>query len=56
LFAGAGGDASDIDSQWLSRTTPPRPATPRLGWESYGSEADTLWFDDVAFGSSPIAC
>ncbi|WP_371785407.1 cellulose binding domain-containing protein [Streptosporangium subroseum] len=46
----------DVDSQWLSRTTPPRPATLRLGWESYGSEADTLWFDDVAFGSSPIAC
>ncbi|GAA3829497.1 cellulose-binding domain-containing protein [Sphaerisporangium flaviroseum] len=46
----------DIDSQWLSRTTAARPATLRLGWESYGSDADTLWFDDVAFGSSPIAC
>ncbi|MFC4586368.1 cellulose-binding domain-containing protein [Sphaerisporangium corydalis] len=46
----------DVDSQWLSRTTPPRPATLRLGWESYGGDADTLWFDDVAFGSAPIAC
>jgi hypothetical protein len=46
----------DIDRQWLSRTTPPRPTGLRLGWESYGSGDDTLWFDDVALGSSPIAC
>ncbi|MEO3814944.1 hypothetical protein ABGB17_38610, partial [Sphaerisporangium sp. B11E5] len=46
----------DIDSQWLSRTTAPRPATLRLGWESYGSDSDTIWYDDVALGSSPIAC
>ncbi|MET9442676.1 cellulose-binding domain-containing protein [Streptomyces sp. NPDC006610] len=46
----------DIDQQWLARTTPPRPTALRLGWESYGTGADTLWFDDVAVGSSPIGC
>nr|WP_241562246.1 cellulose-binding domain-containing protein [Streptomyces hoynatensis] len=46
----------DIDQQWLSRTTPPRPTGLRLGWESYASGDDTLWFDDVAVGSSPIGC
>ncbi|MFE9902493.1 cellulose-binding domain-containing protein [Streptomyces achromogenes] len=46
----------DIDQQWLSRTTPPRPTALRLGWESYGSGDDTLWFDDVAVGSAPIGC
>ncbi|WP_369008351.1 hypothetical protein, partial [Streptomyces sp. NTH33] len=28
----------------------------RLGWESYGTGEDTLWFDDVAVGSTPIGC
>ncbi|MEU3255534.1 cellulose-binding domain-containing protein [Streptomyces sp. NPDC006997] len=46
----------DIDRQWLARTTPPRPTALRLGWESYGTGDDTLWFDDVAVGSSPIGC
>jgi hypothetical protein len=46
----------DIDQQWLSRTTPPRPTALRLGWESYGTGDDTLWFDDVAASSSPLAC
>ncbi|MGV9288259.1 cellulose-binding domain-containing protein [Streptomyces sp. NPDC003719] len=46
----------DIDQQWLARTAPPRPTAFRLGWESYGTGDDTLWFDDVAVGSSPIGC
>ncbi|WP_030608014.1 cellulose-binding domain-containing protein [Streptomyces achromogenes] len=46
----------DVDQQWLSRTTPPRPTALRLGWESYGTGDDTLWFDDVAVGSAPIGC
>ncbi|WP_377268502.1 cellulose-binding domain-containing protein [Peterkaempfera sp. SMS 1(5)a] len=51
-----GTPTQDIDNQWLSRTTAPRPTTFRLGWESYGSGDDTLWFDDVAVGSQPIGC
>lgn len=46
----------DVDRQWLARTTPPRPTALRLGWESYGTGDDTLWFDDVAAGASPIGC
>lgn len=46
----------DVDQQWLVRTTPPRPTALRFGWESYGTGDDTLWFDDVAVGSSPIGC
>ncbi|MGC0379081.1 cellulose-binding domain-containing protein [Streptomyces sp. SAI-229] len=46
----------DVDRQWLARTTPPRPTALRLGWESYGTGDDTLWFDDVAVGSDPIGC
>ncbi|HKT05655.1 MAG TPA: cellulose-binding protein, partial [Rugosimonospora sp.] len=47
----------DVDQQWLSRANW-RPALVdfRLGWESYGDGADTLWYDDVALGSSRIGC
>jgi hypothetical protein len=47
----------DVDSQWLSRANwRPSLADLRLGWESYGDGGDTLWFDDVALGSSRIGC
>ena len=28
----------------------------RLGWESYGNQAMTVWFDDVALSTSRIGC
>ncbi|MEV4625381.1 cellulose-binding domain-containing protein [Micromonospora sp. NPDC049523] len=47
----------DIDGQWLNRANwRPNLTDLRLGWESYGEGADTLWFDDVALGSSRIGC
>ncbi len=47
----------DIDGQWLSRPDwNPALVDLRLGWESYGSDADTLWYDDVAFGAERIGC
>lgn len=46
----------DIDSQWLNRTWRPRLTDLRLGWESYGEGADTLWYDDVAVGTAKIGC
>jgi hypothetical protein len=47
----------DIDSQWLRRG-PWRPALAdfRLGWESYGSGDDTLWFDDIALAPARVGC
>ena len=47
----------DVDEQWLSKSGwNPDLADLRLGWESYGNDADTLWYDDVAFGPSRIGC
>ncbi|MET8998836.1 cellulose-binding domain-containing protein [Amycolatopsis sp. NPDC004169] len=46
----------DIDQQWLAKSWHPALADLRLGWESYAGDADTLWFDDVAVGSSRIGC
>jgi hypothetical protein len=46
----------DIDGQWLNRTWRPHPVDLRLGWESYGEGADTLWYDDVAAGGVRNGC
>jgi hypothetical protein len=47
----------DVDAQWLSKPGwNPDLADLRLGWESYGNDADTLWYDDVAFGPERIGC
>lgn len=52
-----GTPTQDIDSQWLRRAGwSPSLTDLRLGWESYGGDADTLWYDDVAYGSSRIGC
>uniref|UniRef100_UPI0025AF7C8B cellulose-binding domain-containing protein n=1 Tax=Amycolatopsis solani TaxID=3028615 RepID=UPI0025AF7C8B len=47
---------ADVDQQWLARAWHPAVTDLRLGWESYAGDADTLWFDDVAVGSSRIGC
>ncbi|KAA2252187.1 cellulose-binding protein [Solihabitans fulvus] len=47
----------DVDAQWLRRGGwRPAPADLRLGWESYGTGDDTLWFDDVVVAASRIGC
>ncbi|WP_323374126.1 cellulose-binding domain-containing protein [Plantactinospora alkalitolerans] len=47
----------DVDGQWLNRANwRPNLTDLRLGWESYGEGADTLWYDDVALGSARIGC
>jgi len=47
----------DIDQQWLARAGwHPSLTDLRLGWESYAADADTLWFDDVALGTTRIGC
>jgi hypothetical protein len=47
----------DIDEQWLRKPGwRPMPTDFALGWESYGGQAMTLWFDDVALDASRIGC
>ena len=44
-------------SQWSARANwRPRLTDLRLGWESYGEGADTLWFDDVALAPTRVGC
>lgn len=52
-----GTPTQDVDQQWLARGGwRPSPTDLRLGWESYGEGDDTLWYDDVAVGTSRIGC
>ncbi|MGW5558125.1 cellulose-binding domain-containing protein [Micromonospora sp. NPDC003944] len=51
-----GSPTHDIDGQWYNRTWRPQLTDLKLGWESYGGGADTLWYDDVAMGASRIGC
>lgn len=47
----------DIDGQWLNKANwKPSLADLKLGWESYGNDDMTLWFDDVALGPARIGC
>ncbi|BCJ48290.1 hydrolase [Actinoplanes ianthinogenes] len=46
----------DVDSQWLNRTWRPALTDLRLGWESYGDGADTLWYDDIAVSAARNGC
>ncbi|KAJ1558439.1 hypothetical protein HK096_000736 [Nowakowskiella sp. JEL0078] len=49
---------ADIDAAWKSSkpSWTPSPQNLKLGWESYGSDADVYWYDDVVVGSSRIGC
>jgi hypothetical protein len=47
----------DVDRQWLRKTDwQPQLIDVRLGWESYGDQANTLWFDDLAIGPARLGC
>jgi hypothetical protein len=46
----------DVDGQWYNKAWRPSLTSLGLGWESYSGGTDTLWYDDVAVGSSRIGC
>ncbi|KAL2266850.1 hypothetical protein VTJ83DRAFT_4127 [Remersonia thermophila] len=42
--------------QWQRSSIKPRPTAVYFGWESYGGDSNTFWYDDIAIGSSRIGC
>jgi hypothetical protein len=49
--------SQDVDQQWMnSGAWNPSPIDLRFGWESYGEGADTLWYDDIAVGTTRVGC
>jgi hypothetical protein len=51
-----GTKTQDVDGQWYNKSWKPSISNLKLGWESYGEGSDTLWYDDVAVGSTRIGC
>jgi hypothetical protein len=52
-----GTPTNDVDNRWLQRGNwKPVLADFKLGWEQYANVANTLWFDDIALGTSRIGC
>ncbi|KAF3931447.1 hypothetical protein ABW19_dt0203172 [Dactylella cylindrospora] len=42
--------------QWTRSTYVPRLTGIYFGWESYGGDTNTLWYDDIVIGSSRVGC
>ncbi|KAK3899114.1 hypothetical protein C8A05DRAFT_37285 [Staphylotrichum tortipilum] len=43
-------------AQWQRSSVIPKPSAVYFGWESYGGDTNTFWYDDVAVASSRIGC
>ncbi len=55
-----GTPTADIDQAWLGSSASLMRYTAladfNVGWDSYGAGAMTMWYDDVALSTAPIAC
>ena len=50
------GTGNANDDQWESTLIIPTITGVYFGWESYGSDANTFWYDDIAISSSRVGC
>lgn len=47
----------DVDGQWLRKANyRPQPVDVKLGYESYGGDANTVWYDDLRIGTENLDC
>jgi hypothetical protein len=42
--------------QWTRSSIKPKISGVYFGWESYGGDANTFWYDDIVIGSSRVGC
>lgn len=50
------GVANPNDSGWIRTPYTPSISGVYWGWESYGSAANTFWYDDVAVAATRVGC
>lgn len=55
LRAGPGANNPN-GAQWERGSYKPKVTGIYFGWESYGGDTNTFWYDDVAIGSSRVGC
>lgn len=50
------GVANANAAQWQRSSIKPKITGVYFGWESYGGDANTFWYDDVAVSSTRVGC
>lgn len=43
-------------AQWQRSSVKPKITGVYFGWESYGGDVNTFWYDDIAIASSRVGC
>ena len=50
------GSTNSNAGQWRRGSYIPKPTAIYFGWESYGGDTNTFWYDDIAIGSTRVGC
>ncbi|KAF1850449.1 uncharacterized protein K460DRAFT_270965 [Cucurbitaria berberidis CBS 394.84] len=50
------GTTNSNAGQWQRGTSKPKITAVYFGWESYGGDTNTFWYDDVVVSSSRVGC
>ncbi|KAF1995946.1 hypothetical protein P154DRAFT_556506 [Amniculicola lignicola CBS 123094] len=50
------GTANANAAQWQRSTVKPKPTAIYFGWESYGGDTNTFWYDDISVSSTRVGC
>ena len=50
------GTANSNAAQWQRSSVIPKVTAIYFGWESYGGDTNTFWYDDISIQSSRIGC
>jgi hypothetical protein len=50
------GVSNPYDDQWVKAGYKPKPTAIYFGWESYGGDTNTIWYDDISVSSSRVGC
>lgn len=50
------GTSNPVAGQWQRSSIVPKPTAVYFGWESYGGDANTFWYDDIAISNTRVGC
>jgi len=50
------GVANANAAQWQRSSIKPKVTAIYFGWESYGGDANTFWYDDISVSSTRVGC
>jgi hypothetical protein len=43
-------------AQWQRSSSKPKITSVNFGWESYGGDTNTIWYDDIVVSSTRVGC